>query len=291
MVKTLLVHLTGTHADQPVLTQAISLGRPFGAHLECLYVRPGMGQLAKLVASNATTLGVDVNVGEVWHEIKADAEERARKAHTTFKTFCKENDVALVDAPPNSGLSAAFCNMEGDESELLVQELRANDFGVVAGGGVGGAMRSSNLAQLLLSAGRPLILSPAEPKSDAPRTIAIAWKATPESARAVAASIPLLVQADKVVVLTASELGDDDDENATRGVISHLRWHGVKAELREVLPAGRPASEAVLDAVRDTRADLLVMGAYGRGRLSQIVFGGFTQRVLTNTELPVFLLH
>jgi nucleotide-binding universal stress UspA family protein len=57
------------------------------------------------------------------------------------------------------------------------------------------------------------------------------------------------------------------------------------------LPAGRPPSEAVLDAVRDTRADLLVMGAYGRGRLSEIVFGGFTQRVLANTELPVFLLH
>jgi len=291
VVKTLLVHLTGTDADQPVLTQAISFARPFGAHLECLYVRPGVGQLANLVASNATTIGVDINVGDVWQEIKADAEERARKARATFDTFCKENDIASADAPPTSGLSAAFRDKEGEESELLVQELRANDFAVVAGGGVSGAMRSSNLAQLLLTAGRPLILSPASPITGSPRTIAIAWKATPESARAVAASIPLLVKADKVVVLTANETDYDSDENAVRGVISHLRWHSVEAELREVLLAGRPASEAVLDAVRDVRADLLVMGAYGRGRLSEIVFGGFTQRVLSNTELPVFLLH
>jgi nucleotide-binding universal stress UspA family protein len=291
MVKTVLVHLAGTTADEHVLTQAINLVRPFGAHLDCLCTRPGMGQLAKLAASNGTALGFDINIGGVWLEIKKGAEERARKARTTFDTMCKANDITSADAPPTSGVSAAFRDVEGEEADILVEEVRANDFAVVAGGGVEGCMQSSNLAHLLLTSGRPLILSPATPKDGFPRTIAIAWKDTPESARAVAASIPLLAQADRVVVLTASEVGCDTDENATRGVISYLRWHGLEAEGREVLPAGRPASEAVLDAVRDVRADLLVMGAYGRGRLSEIVFGGFTRRVLLNTELPVFLLH
>ena len=291
MVKTAMVHLAGTHADEPVFTQAINLVRPFDAHLECLFVRPGMGQLANLAASSATGLGVEVNIGEVWAEIKKDAEERSRKARATFDAICKAHDIAKADVPPASGLSAAFHVEEGEEADVLVERLRGNDFAVVPGGGVKGGMRSSSLAHLLLTSGRPLILSPAAPKNDSPKTIAIAWKATPESARAVAASIPLLAKADKVVVLIASEGGYDADDDATGAVISHLRWHGVDAEIREVLPAGRAASEAILDAVRDVRADLLVMGAYGRGRLSEIVFGGFTHRILSNTELPVFLLH
>jgi nucleotide-binding universal stress UspA family protein len=291
MVKTILVHLAGTSADEPVLTQAINLVRPFSAHLDCLYVRPGMGQLAELAGSKGTTLGVDINIREVWLELKRDAEERARRARATFDAVCKANDIASVDAPQTFRSSAAFHDMEGEETNILVEKLRANDFGVVAGGGVKGGMRSSSLAHLLLTGGRPLILRSVAPKNDFPRTIAIAWKETPESARAVAASIPLLAKVDKVVVLTASEVGYDTNENATHGVISHLRWHGIKAEIREVLSAGRPASEAVLDAARDVRADLLVMGAYGRGRLSEIVFGGFTHRILSNTELPVFILH
>jgi nucleotide-binding universal stress UspA family protein len=291
MVKTILVHVAGTQADGPVLTQAINLVRPFDAHLECLFVRPGMRQLANLVASNATALGVEVNIGEVWAEIKEDAKQRSRKARATFDATCKASDIAQLDGPPGSGLSAAFHEEEGEEADVFVERLRGNDFAVVPGGGVKGGMRSTSLAHLLLTSGRPLILSSAEAKNGFPRTIAIAWKAAPESARAVASSIPLLTKADKVVVLTASEGGYDADEDATGAVISHLRWHGVEAEIREVLPAGRAASEAVLDAVRDVRAELLVMGAYGRSRLSETVFGGFTHRVLSNTELPVFLLH
>lgn len=291
MIKTILVHMAGTHADESVLTQAINLVRAFDAHLECLFVRPGAGQLANLAASSATGLGVEVNIGEVWADIKKDAEERSGKARASFDSICKANDVPKSDAPPASGLSAAFREEVGEEADVLVERIRGNDFAVVPGGGVKGGMRSTSLAQLLLTSGRPVILSPAEPKKDYPRTVAIAWKAAPESARAVAASIPLLTKANKVVVLTASEGGYDADEDAINAVISHLRWHGVEAETREVLPAGRAASEAVLDAVRDVRADLLVMGAYGRSRLSETVFGGFTHRVLSSTELPVLLLH
>lgn len=291
MIKTILVHLAGTDADSSVLVQALDLAGPLGAHLECLHVRPGLGQLVDLVAPSASGPGVEINVGEVLEELKLAAAERAGKARATFDDICGANNIAIGDAPPASGLNAAFREEQGDETEVLVEKLRANDFVVIGGGGVEGGLRPDVLAHLLLTSGRPLLLSPPVPIKDSGRTIAIAWKSTPESARAVAAAIPLLANADKVVVLSASEGKYDADENATRPVLSHLRWHGIDAELREVLPAGRSASEAVLAGVRDVRADLLVMGAYGRGRLAEIVFGGFTRQILTNTELPVFLLH
>jgi nucleotide-binding universal stress UspA family protein len=46
----------------------------------------------------------------------------------------------------------------------------------------------------------------------------------------------------------------------------------------------------LLTAAASAQADLLVMGAYGRSRLSEWAFGGATRQVLHDADLPV-LLH
>ena len=38
-------------------------------------------------------------------------------------------------------------------------------------------------------------------------------------------------------------------------------------------------------------ADLVVMGAYSRSRMRELVFGGMTQYMLFETRMPVFALH
>ena len=55
------------------------------------------------------------------------------------------------------------------------------------------------------------------------------------------------------------------------------------------VPRARPDARLLEEAAR-VRADLLVMGAYGRSRLSEWAFGGATRQVLHGASLPV-LLH
>ncbi len=291
MFKTMLVHFAGTVADESVFAQAIGLALSCEAHLECVHVRPAKGHLRNLAATSAMGVGVEPNVGEILESLESGAEERAGKARASFDEISSAHGITLAKTPSNSGLSAAFVEKKGDEVEVLIDELHGHDLAIVAGGGVEGGLRVGDCARLLVAGGRPLILSPTVPKKDILDSVAIAWKPTPESARALAAAMPILSKAKKVVILTASEGSYDADKDEAQNIVSYLAWHGVNAETRKVLPAGRSASEAVLDAVRDVRADMLVMGAYGRGRLAEIVFGGFTQRVLDRTELPVFLLH
>jgi nucleotide-binding universal stress UspA family protein len=38
-------------------------------------------------------------------------------------------------------------------------------------------------------------------------------------------------------------------------------------------------------------AGLMVMGAYGRPRLRELILGGVTTGVLDTSELPVFMVH
>jgi nucleotide-binding universal stress UspA family protein len=291
MIKTMLVHVSGTESDAAILSQAAAFAGSQGAHLDCLHVRPGKGDLLNIAASSAIGFGVEVNVGEILVQLEKDEDSRTRKARAAFEHACKSLGLATSSAPPAKGPSAAFREMTGDEADIMIDALRANDLALVAGGGAKGGMREGNLARLLVSGGRPLILCPGVPRAGVPKTIAVAWKPSSEAARAVSAAIPLLAKAEKVVLLTASEGDYDARENAGQEVVTHLNWHGVSAEVREVLPAGRSASEAILDVVRDIRADLLVMGAYGRARFSEILFGGFTQRILPGSDIPVLLFH
>jgi nucleotide-binding universal stress UspA family protein len=43
--------------------------------------------------------------------------------------------------------------------------------------------------------------------------------------------------------------------------------------------------------VKQANAGLLVMGAYGRPRLSELVLGGVTRHVLAASPVPVMLSH
>ena len=64
----------------------------------------------------------------------------------------------------------------------------------------------------------------------------------------------------------------------------------VKATFERLSTGPSGAAETLL-AAATKRADLLVMGGYGRSRLREWVFGGFTDTVLTDSPLPVLMAH
>jgi nucleotide-binding universal stress UspA family protein len=186
-------------------------------------------------------------------------------------------------------MGAAFREDIGYELDRLIAHSRHHDLVVVKGGSrTHGGMGSDEVGRLLLGAGRPVLLAPTVHARPV-RSAVVAWKDTPEAARAVTAAIPLLKLAKRVYVVSASE--DDETRADQSGVVHHLQWHGIEAEARDVEPRGRAAYDAVLEMARAADADLLVAGAYGRSRLSEIVFGGFTEGLLEDASLPVLFQH
>ena len=52
------------------------------------------------------------------------------------------------------------------------------------------------------------------------------------------------------------------------------------------------SSDLVLSAAaHECDADLVVLGAYGRSRMHEILFGSCTQAVIRNAETSVLLMH
>ena len=67
-----------------------------------------------------------------------------------------------------------------------------------------------------------------------------------------------------------------------------MRFIGASEAHRE---KGHDEATKLLEVYRRTKSDLLVMGAYSRGRLRQRILGGMTHEMLFKTGIPVFALH
>ena len=154
-------------------------------------------------------------------------------------------------------------------------------------GGVGRMILSTRLPTLVLPAG-------ADAATDVAFAIAaVAWNATPESARALHAALPLLERAQRVVILD----GGSAQPPVMMPPLDLAHWtarHLPNAERRtlgHIGDGGEATGAALLAAARESGADLLVMGAYGHTRLSEWVLGGVTRHLLSNTRIPLLMRH
>ncbi|MCP5081230.1 MAG: universal stress protein [Alphaproteobacteria bacterium] len=142
-------------------------------------------------------------------------------------------------------------------------------------------------SQLVLNGGRPVLMVPqAHEAQTCGEQIVVGWKPGREAERAVFDALPVLQAAKQVYLVTVDEGGSN---KTTAQLIAALQRHGVAAE--EVVCKSSGAGKALLEQVKALDGDLLVMGCYGRSRLSQLIFGGATRHVLKNMDVPVLMSH
>ena len=72
---------------------------------------------------------------------------------------------------------------------------------------------------------------------------------------------------------------------------AHLAAHGVRCETCVLDHPDERSGEELLERTENMGASLLVMGAWGRTRASELLLGGATRHVLQAAALPVFLRH
>ncbi len=150
-----------------------------------------------------------------------------------------------------------------------------------------GQARAFLLAALLHSA-RPVLILPQRPVHKPPgQNVVIAWNQSADAALAVAAALPLLQRAKRVVAVTSGAEYRAGPKASYLG--QYLANWDVKIE--RVRTKGLDVERELESACRDAAADLLVMGAYSRHWFRERIFGGVTEYMAFKTELPVLMLH
>ncbi len=139
---------------------------------------------------------------------------------------------------------------------------------------------------------RPVMVAPPDPHARRLSSIVVAWNGSAQAARAVEYALPFLSRANKVTILIA---GAAPDAVSAPLLVRHLGRHGIAATVDTVDPgtvSGRARGRALLGYVGDCNADLLVMGAYGRGQFSSFLgLGGATGKVISSCPVPVLMAH
>ncbi|SEI94935.1 universal stress protein [Frateuria terrea] len=149
-----------------------------------------------------------------------------------------------------------------------------------------------NVTRTLFAGGAPMLLVPETYEvRGAPTRVLLAWNGSGESTEAIRAALPLLRSASEVRLLDGWRETLPGFGPPTLAVGEWLARQGVSVQQRHPFHPGEDAGAHLLREAETMRADLLVMGAWGRSRISELVLGGTTHHVLSHTHLPLLLAH
>ncbi|MBK8742757.1 MAG: universal stress protein [Betaproteobacteria bacterium] len=275
-MKSILVHLDASETLGARLQLADRLARVHGASVEALYaVLPAVLQNPfAFSAEDASAVALLVEFEEA---------QRAR-AQAAFE--CAASSLAGADTmrwrQANGEPVGAFTQRAWGADLLLLSQHDPS-------GKQSSGVPSDFAAAVLMQTGRPGLCCPyIGASADIGGRVMVAWKATPESARAVTAALPFLQRAREVHVAAWDEAGGGD---AGAAIEPYFRHHGIAVTLHREGPPTRDLGDLMLSRAADIQADLLVMGCYGHGRAREWVLGGVTRTVLRSMTLPVLMVH
>src|SRR5882724_3485345 len=144
----------------------------------------------------------------------------------------------------------------------------------------------------LYESARAVVIAPPTAGSGNFESVVVAWNGSFQAARALEYALPFLIKASKVTLLIVG--GKPDDVGASY-LSRNLARHGINAVIDAIDPgavSGRARGRALLGYTHDKKADMLVMGAYGRGQvLSFLGLGGATGKVISSCRVPLLMAH
>ena len=240
--------------------------------------------------------------------VSAPADDQARKV---FDTRLSEK-----------GLTGEWHEFEDGEVDVVTKASRFGDLTIVGQFDPDDENSSSRLTDhvVLGAVGPVLILPYAGTFPTLGERVMIAWDGGTAAARAVQNALPLIQNANKVIVYTVESADRTNPDQFDIG--AYLARHGVQLEVslgtvgsesdavasslqtvggfgfqergawtytRHQALAEIGTGDAILSAVSDHSIDLLVMGAYGHMRLWEMLFGGVTRQILTSMTVPVLM--
>lgn len=217
--------------------------------------------------------------------------DRLLRDHTRGVAEASETTRSRFEAAAgDAGVSSSWLEVGGDDDLGLIASARRFDLTMLPPM----ARTSFGITQIAaaevgLAAGGPILVVPESGLSATPgKRILVAWKGSRESARALHDAWPLLTEADEVHVLTIAHEGEGGPEGMLQ---RHLERHGIKANIIVDRSHDASAADIMRRQVKVLGADLVVMGLYGRPRVSEVILGGVSHDLLAAPPAGLFLSH
>lgn len=183
---------------------------------------------------------------------------------------------------------------QGVPSLLLARMSRYFDI-LITGqfkGAISHGGRALQPEELIRRSGKPMLIVPEDyAVREFKEEAVVAWDGSSSAARALSDAMQILETKKKLYLVTVEGKGNEripplEDHD----IVAHLQRHAIDAE-RVHLQRSGSVGKTIIDYCAKTDPDVLVMGAFGRAKLGALLFGGVSQYVLENQNVPVLMSH
>ncbi len=273
MYKDILIQIDNAKSCESRKQAAIALARKFNAHVTGLYVI----EPVQLPAYAEVAIG----------------SELLEQSHREYVRQAAESGESFRSAMDKAGLANEWRTAEGLTSAKTIEHAHYSDIVVLSQANSDDANDISGglVDDVVMGCGRPVMVVPYVGfREDFGKRILLAWNGSRESVRALHDSMPLLLQAEKVIVMTVNP-SDDEGHIAGADISLHLARHDVNTVVNNTVSRDIDIGDTLLSRSADEGIDLVVMGGYGHSRFREFILGGATRHLLQHMTVPVVMSH
>lgn len=275
MLRSILIGLDGS----PCSGAAVELGIRWARRFDARLIGLAIVDEPTICRPEPVPMGAGCYKYERDQRLLASARRRVDGLLASFARRCAASGVDH-DVVHSAGLPYIQILRESGRGDLVMLGQRTN-FHFEAG-----RWPDETLREVLRRTSRPVVIVPAAPAEGS--GVVVAYDGGVQVDRALQAFAALGLAGDEEVRVISAH-GDlaVAAERCARAV-DFLTRHGARATSHP-LPSTAAVDKMILAESRETRARLVVMGAYGRSMWRELVFGSITTTVLRESAVPLFL--
>ncbi len=269
----MVVHLRRCGSDSPAIAISLALAKRLQAHLLGLYLVP----LAP--AAFASPEAVALHVGES-DKLFREAEAQAPWWNAQLAEHGIEGEFQVAQGDSVDALCHAsrWCDLVVVERPILNPDAPVG-WGIVS--------------RTVFDASAPVLVVPDTTKlRETGKSVLVAWNGSREAMLAMRGALPLLRRAERVSVVMGAESPNPLGFSYLPKLDpqAFLARHGIDATFQP-MPNDKDSGAALLDHAHAVGADMIVMGAWGNSRITELVLGGATRHLFQHSDIPLLVAH
>ena len=277
MIKTILAPTDGSEYGNTAIDYGVYIAKRLEATLTGFHVIDVRLMQGPVITDISGSIGVPP-YQEFYPVIEKGLEERAEVILKAFAERCAAGGVR-AETRKAAGVIDEAIIAEAKNHDWIVLAQRGEHFHIAKGGILG-----STAEAVTRHAGKPVLVTPQRYQDI--ESMALAYDGSPPAQNALELAVFL---AEKMVwPLTLFMVTEDQGRAArwSKKAEAYLEAHQIDCET--VVVAGRE-DRAILKFIKEGAVELMVMGAYGRNRLQELLIGSTTSHVIRNSTIPVLL--
>lgn len=265
----------GKAPSEALMRYAIGLAADQGAHLSI-----GLGCL-RLAAPAAI--------------IVREARSLIARANEERKAQAQHYGEDVLRRAAGAGISASLDLAQEDYQRLstrLAEFARLADVAVMEADSGAVSLHEGLLEEVLFASGRPVIIVPPDwAGATTVHKAVVSWDGSAKAARALGDAMPILWQAKEVEIVSVSGDPDASKRIDAADIAPHVSRHCKNVNITSLPAQGGDIAATLSAHVKMTHADMLVMGAFARTKLRQLVLGGVTSSMISTPPCPVLMSY